>query len=79
VAEHFHDVLCGEQGIGVAQKTSVFLGLAHDRRRIPHFAVRAHPTAELTAQQLRETFPQDTPPHLYCAIEIAIFGHEFVQ
>jgi len=29
----------------------VFLVLAHDRRRILHFAVTAHPTAEWTAQQ----------------------------
>jgi hypothetical protein len=27
----------------------VFLVLAHDRRRIVHFAVTAHPTAEWTA------------------------------
>jgi putative transposase len=31
----------------------VFLVLAHDRRRILHFAVSAHPTAEWTAQQMR--------------------------
>ena len=35
----------------------VFLVLAHDRRRIVHFNVTAHPTAEWTAQQLREAFP----------------------
>ena len=32
----------------------VFLVLAHDRRRIMHFNVTAHPTAEWTGQQLRE-------------------------
>jgi putative transposase len=32
----------------------VFLVLAHDRRRILHFAVTAHPTAEWSAQQFRE-------------------------
>ena len=32
----------------------VFLVLAHDRRRILHFGVTAQPTAEWTAQQLRE-------------------------
>jgi len=32
----------------------VFLVLAHDRRRILHVGVTAHPTAEWTAQQLRE-------------------------
>lgn len=34
----------------------VFLVLAHDRRRILHFGVTAHPTAEWTAQQLRDAF-----------------------
>jgi putative transposase len=31
----------------------VFLVLAHDRRRIVHFNVTAHPTAEWTTQQVR--------------------------
>jgi hypothetical protein len=35
----------------------VFLVLAHERRRIVHFAVTAHPTAQWTAQPLREAFP----------------------
>jgi len=35
----------------------VFLILSHDRRRIAHFAVTAHPTAEWTAQQLIAAFP----------------------
>jgi putative transposase len=39
------------------QVLCVFLVLAHDRRRIVHFNVTAHPTAEWTAQQLREAFP----------------------
>ena len=34
----------------------VFLLLTRDRRRIVHFSVTAHPTAEWTAQQLREAF-----------------------
>jgi hypothetical protein len=33
----------------------LFLVLAHERRRIVHFAVTAHPTAEWTAQQMRES------------------------
>src|SRR3954452_12498533 len=40
----------------------VFLVLAHDRRRIVHFAVTAHPTAEWAAQQLREAFPWGKRP-----------------
>ena len=40
----------------------VFLVLAHERRRILHFNITAHPTAEWTAQQLRNTFPWDSAP-----------------
>ena len=40
----------------------VFLVLAHDRRRIFHFNVTSHPTAEWSAQQLREAFPFDQIP-----------------
>jgi hypothetical protein len=34
----------------------VFLVLAHDRRRILHFNVTPHPTAQWTGQQLRNAF-----------------------
>jgi transposase InsO family protein len=40
----------------------VLIVLAHDRRRIVHVAVTAHPTATWTAQQLRDTFPWDQAP-----------------
>src|SRR5437867_3590859 len=40
----------------------VLVLLAHDRRRISHVAVTAHPTAAWTAQQLREAFPWDEAP-----------------
>jgi hypothetical protein len=48
----------------VPKEVRVFLVLAHDRRRILHFGVTACPTAEWTAQQLREAFPWG-PPHLF--------------
>ena len=40
----------------------VLIVLAHDRRRIVHVAVTAHPTAAWTAQQLRDAFPWDRAP-----------------
>ena len=57
----------------------VFLVLAHERRRILHFAVTAHPTAEWTAQQLREAFPWDSAPRYLLRDRDRIFGHDFVE
>jgi len=55
----------------------VFLVLAHDRRRILHFGVTAHPTAEWTAQQLREAFPFDQVPRYLLRDRDKIFGAHF--
>jgi len=57
----------------------VFLVLAHARRRVVHFAVTAHPTAEWTAQQLREAFPWDTAPRYLLRDRDRIFGQDFVD
>jgi putative transposase len=57
----------------------VFLVLAHERRRIVHFAVTAHPTAEWTAHQLREAFPWESAPRYLLRDRDRIFGHEFVE
>ncbi len=57
----------------------VFLVLAHDRRRILHFTVTAHPTAEWTAQQLREAFPWDTAPRYLLRDRDRIFGNDVVD
>jgi putative transposase len=40
----------------------VFVVLAHERRRVLHFNVTQHPTAEWTAQQIIEAFPEDAAP-----------------
>jgi hypothetical protein len=40
----------------------VFIVTQHDRRRLVHFNVTAHPTAEWTARQILEAFPFETAP-----------------
>jgi len=55
----------------------VFLVLAHDRRRVVHCNVTAHPTAEWTGQQLRDAFPFDQLPRYLLRDRDAIFGQDF--
>ena len=55
----------------------MFLVLAHERRRVVHFNVTAHPTAEWTAQQLREVFPFEHIPRYLLRDRDNIFGDEF--
>jgi len=57
----------------------VFLVLAHDRRRILHFGVTPNPTAEWTAQQLREAFPWDAAPQFLLRDRDRIFGDDFTR
>ena len=57
----------------------VFVVLAHERRRILHFGVTAHPTAEWTAQQLREAFLWDSAPRYLLRDRDRIFGSEFTK
>jgi putative transposase len=57
----------------------VFLVLAHERRRILHFNVTAHPTAEWTAQQLRNAFPWDSAPRYLLRDRDRIFGDDFTR
>jgi hypothetical protein len=57
----------------------VFVVLAHERRRVVHFAVTAHPTAEWTAQQMREAFPWDSAPRYLLRDRDRIFGEDFVK
>lgn len=61
------------------QVLHVFLVLAHECRRIVHFGVTAHPTAEWTAHQLLEAFPWYSAPPFLLRDRDRIFGHEFVD
>ena len=57
----------------------VFLVLVHDRRRVLHFNVTHHPTAEWTGQQLREAFPFDQSPRYLLRDRDQIFGQDFTE
>ncbi len=55
----------------------VLVVLAHDRRRVVHFNVTEHPTAEWTAQQLVEAFPWEPPPRYLLRDRDALYGNHF--
>jgi transposase InsO family protein len=57
----------------------VFVVLAHHRRRVLHFNVTEHPTAEWTAQQVVEAFPWDTAPRYLLRDHDPVFGNPFRQ
>jgi transposase InsO family protein len=54
-----------------------FIVLRHDRRRVVHFDVPAHPTARWTAQQTVEAFPYDEAPRFMIRDRDAIYGVDF--
>ena len=57
----------------------VFIILAHERRRIVHFNITEHPTAQWTAQQIVEAFPWDTAPRYLLRDRDAIYGEHCQQ
>lgn len=58
----------------------VFIVLCHERRRVVHFHVTAHPTAEWTAQQIVEALPADgTEPRYLIRDRDSIYGEYFRQ
>ncbi len=52
-----------------------FLVLRHDRRRVVHFNVTSHPTAEWVARQIREAFPYDEAPRYLIRDRDGAYGH----
>src|SRR2546428_3689543 len=55
----------------------VFVVLAHQRRRVLHFNVTEHPTAEWTAQQIIEAFPEDAAPRYLIRDRDGVYGSQF--
>lgn len=54
-----------------------FVLLAHDRRRVMHFNVTAHPTAAWIAQQITEAFPFDEAPRFLLHDRDGSYGEAF--
>ena len=55
----------------------VFVVLSHNHRRVVHFNVTEHPSAEWTAQQIIEAFPWGTAPRFLLRDRDAVYGHRF--
>src|SRR5262245_55569928 len=52
----------------------VLVIIAHERRRIVHFAITEHLSATWTAQQIVEAFPDDTAPRWLIRDRDAIYS-----
>jgi putative transposase len=55
----------------------VFIVLNHDRRRIIHFNATTNPTAQWTAHQIRQAFPEESAPRFLIRDNDGIYGHAF--
>ena len=55
----------------------VFIVLRHERRRIAHFGVTAHPSADWVAPNIREAFPWDTAPPYLIRDRDGAYGQSF--
>ena len=54
-----------------------FVVLRHDRRRVAHFNVTTHPTAQWVARQIKEAFPFDEAPRYLIRDNDGIYGDGF--
>ena len=55
----------------------VMILLYHERRRVVHFNVTEHPTAQWAAQQVVDTFPYDEAPRFLLRDNDGIYGVDF--
>jgi putative transposase len=55
----------------------VLVVLAHNRRRVVHFNVTAHPTAPWTAQQIVNAFPEESAPAYLLRDRDRVYGQHF--
>ena len=55
----------------------VLVVFSHHRRKVVHFNVTEHPTAQWSGQQIIEAFPWDTAPEYLLRDRDAIYGSQF--
>src|SRR5438105_2590074 len=55
----------------------VLVILAHHRRRVVHFNITEHPTAQWAAQQIVDAFPNDSAPAYLLRDRDAVYGDTF--
>src|SRR5262245_8131913 len=55
----------------------VLIVLAHHRRRVVHFNVTEHPTADWTTHQLVDAFPDDSAPRYLLRDRDRVYGEQF--
>src|SRR5262245_53833337 len=56
-----------------------FIVLRHNRRRIVHFNITAHPAAFWTGQQVVQAFPENTAPRYLLRDQDSIYGVDFIN
>ncbi|UCC30138.1 MAG: transposase [Phycisphaerales bacterium] len=54
-----------------------FIVLCHHRRVVVHFDATAHPTADWTARQIVEVFPENSAPRFLIRDRDGIYGQSF--
>ena len=77
---HMHDIAAVDMFV-VATAAFRFLYaivvLGHDRRKIIHFDITAHPTQAWLSRQMTEAFPWDTAPRYLLRDRDASYGQGF--
>jgi transposase InsO family protein len=77
LANHVRDLVSIDFFTVPTARLRVLVVLAHHRRRIVHFNVTEHPTAQWTAQQIVDAFPNDTAPSYLLRDRDQVYGHAF--
>jgi putative transposase len=82
LTNHVQDLVALDFFVGPTVRHTVLFVLvilAHERRRVIHFNITEHPTAQWTAQQVVDAFPWDEAPRYLLRDQDWIYGASFRQ